>query len=141
MYAKFPYNEAIDTDAKLRRSFRSLKFLQMEDPIRFDVWAKIAPSAREDALAALRANGVYVSEIELRKAVSESIRNDALVKVAKYLPLSTAENIMANSAWLSEPRLYQEGYSDSEKAQFCPKHELHFGGCLGCHICRNFYVQ
>ena len=113
----------------------------MEEPIRFDVWAKIIPAQRKDALAAIRAQKVYLYESELRKALDNALRTGKPVRVAKSLSFSAVESFIRDSKWLAEPMLCQESFLPSEASGFCEKHNLHFGGCLGCHVCSGFYVQ
>ena len=114
----------------------------MEDPIRFDVWAKIIPAQRGDALAAIGAQKVFPSEIELRKAINNALRTKGFIQVAKALAYAPALDFIKHSAdFLSQPTLFQEGYGPNNRTAYCEKHNVHFGGCLGCHVCRGFYVQ
>jgi len=114
----------------------------VEDPIRFDIWGTVIPTRREAALIAARERGGYVSEIELRKAIGASCRSKIPVRVAKSVSYSLAMDFMRHSsASLHGQALYQEGFTPEDQTAYCEKHCFHFGGCLGCHVCRGFYVE
>jgi hypothetical protein len=114
----------------------------MEDPIRFDVWGTILPAGRETALAVIREQGIYPSEIELRKAVVRALRMGEPIQVARALGYSAALDFLRESGhFLGELAISQEGWAPHERTGYCEKHRLHYGGCLGCHVCQDFYVE
>lgn len=113
----------------------------MEDPIKFDVWGRLVPSAYAVALAAIRATEVYSGELELRKALNNARHGGFTLKVATGMSWSVAHQFLKNSFWLQEPVLYQEGCSPADHLFYCAKHKLYFGGCLGCHVCSGFYER
>jgi len=114
----------------------------MEDPIRFDVWAKVIPEQRDAAIVTIRAQNIYNSEIELRKAINDAIRDSNLLQVARALSLSSALTFIEKSSQcFKEHTFCQESWAPSTDSEYCGKHNLHFGGCLGCHVCNGFYVR
>lgn len=114
----------------------------MEDPVRFDVWGRIIPAQREAALATIRSQKLYPSEVELRKGVNNAARTGGLIRVAKSLPYLSALNFMSQSKhFLCDQALSQEDWVPKDGTTYCEMHHFHFGGCLGCHVCRGVYVE
>lgn len=113
----------------------------MEDPVRFDVWAKPVGARRRQVLVALRQSRPLESELEVRKALNTALGAGKSVVLAKSLTYSQALQLMGESSTeFSDFDLCQEGYQVEEAQNFCTEHALHFGGCLGCHVCNGFYV-
>ncbi len=112
----------------------------MEKPIKFNLWERIVPERREDALSFVRQQAVFPSEIELRKAIASAIRTNEQMKISAAFGLSAVTDL-ANvlSTIFSDLTLCQEGYWPAGEKTYCAVHNLHFGGCLGCHICSGFY--
>ncbi len=113
----------------------------MEDPIKFDVWGKLMRGSYEAALTAIRETKMYTSEFELRQAVNRARHEGIAFKVTTGMSWAAAHEFMKNSSWLQTPVLYQERLSPSDRLEFCEKHNLYFGGALGCHVCRGFYER
>jgi hypothetical protein len=114
----------------------------MEEPISFNLWGKIIPSRRKEAIDFIRQQSVFPSEIELRKAVMASIANDRAMQISVALGLSSIRTLEAAAGNIFDYfTLCQEGYGPAGKEAYCPIHNLHFGGCLGCHICSGFYRE
>jgi hypothetical protein len=110
----------------------------MEEPVRFHVWGKIIPTKRQEALDVIRTQAVFPDEIELRKAIMKSVRENRLVQVSSALGYGAAQQLAASlEGWFEELTYSQEGYGPN--AQYCPRHNFYFGGCLGCYLCSNFY--
>ena len=114
--------------------------LHMEDPIRFDVYAKFTELPSAAAVAHLVSSRVYASELEARKAINRSTRSGEHVVIARGQGWSGALVLARSLPTSADPRVTQEGYSPSELPHYCDKHSLHYGGCLGCHICGADYV-
>lgn len=113
----------------------------MEDPVRFEVWGKIIPEMRAEALAALRIHSGRPSELELRKSVMTAVRENQPLLVSSALGYQAAQELTASLAnAFSELVLCQEGW-EPDSGLYCPLHNFHFGGCLGCHICQGGYAR
>lgn len=111
----------------------------MEDPVRIDLWGRLQPSKRDAALIFLRAHGAYPSEIELRKALVVAAREGPLMVLAQGLGYAAAMEAATAAGEMFDQLTYcQEDYGPD--APHCQKHNFHFGGGLGCHICRGFYA-
>lgn len=112
----------------------------MEDRIRFNLWGKIVQQRREEALSTIRSQAVFPTEMELRKAVSSSLRANREVKISSALGYRAVQELAASLTGIfSELTYCQESYDPSGGKAFCPTHNFHFGGCLGCHVCQGFY--
>ncbi|WP_265215825.1 hypothetical protein [Herbaspirillum lusitanum] len=111
----------------------------MEDAVTFDVYAKaFAPHAEFSALV-VTAN-VYGSELKARAAANEAKQLGGQVLIGKHIGWAQARAIVAKVAGRSATEIMQAGYFPSETSQYCSEHDLHYGGCLGCHVCNNFFV-
>lgn len=115
----------------------------MEDPVRFDIRVTVKPGSAAEAVADLLPLDPQVPEVEVRRQVSRSWREGTFILLAARLPRSRVLEIRAAPpAWAADLRCYQEGYSpDLPPAGYCPQHDLHFAGCLGCHVCTGFFVR
>ena len=114
----------------------------MENPIHFDVWAQPLVERRELVLSVLQHSTVYSSELEARKLINSALQSNSQILTAKSLTYSDAQQfIKKNQSLFKNLALFQEGYSPGETRNFCSKHLLHYGGCLGCHICNEFYAR
>lgn len=112
----------------------------MEDPIRFILWGKIVPQQREEALSIIRSQAVFPSEMELRKAVSNSLRESRELPISSALGYLAVQELAASLTGTFSGLTYcQESYGPSGGKAFCSAHNFHFGGCLGCHVCQGFY--
>lgn len=112
----------------------------MEDPIRFDVYAKISGATTPSLISVLMASKGYGSELHVRKTLNRSRHDGEHVLVGKSLSWSEARRLIATPLPFEDPCVTQEGYSPSECDHYCAKHSLHHSGCLGCHVCSGFYV-
>lgn len=114
----------------------------MEDPIKFDLWGKILAGERDRALSVLRSHKLYDSELELRKTVQSAVRCNAPVRVSSAMGYTEVTAFAgAVSSIFAELAVYQEGWTPHDKSQYCEQHDLHYGGCLGCHVCSGFYIR
>ena len=113
----------------------------VEDPVRFDIWVTVRPDAAAKAVAELLRLDPRVREVEVRRRVNRSCREGVFIPLAACLPWSRVlATRAAPPAWAVELQCYQEGYSpDHPPAGYCPQHDLHYGGCLGCHVCSGFF--
>ncbi len=114
----------------------------MEDPVRFDIWVTVKPGAAAGAVAEFLSLDPQVPEVEVRRRVSRSWREGMFIPLVARVPWSQVLAIRAAPpAWAAELRYYQEGCSpDLPPAGYCPEHDLHFAGCLGCQVCTGFFV-
>ncbi|MDB5310204.1 MAG: hypothetical protein JWO38_4406 [Gemmataceae bacterium] len=115
----------------------------MENPVRFDLWAVVRPGVAAEAVAELRRLDPHLAEVEVRRRVSRSWREWTFIPLAGRVRWSQVLAVRAAPpAWAGQLRCYQEGYSpDEPPIGYCPEHDLHFGGCLGCHVCTGFFVR
>jgi len=111
-----------------------------EDPIRFDVYGKVALGATAEAVDALHAGGAYSSELAARIAIQESIRIGTPMLVGAGLSWHAAEALRSSNRPFCEVLVAQEGCSIGERARYCALHELFFAGCLDCPVCSGDFV-
>ncbi|MES2572875.1 MAG: hypothetical protein V4710_22820 [Verrucomicrobiota bacterium] len=114
----------------------------MEDPIRFDIYAKALPHAVAAAVTIMVAEGAYPSEIAARKAANHSRSEGKHTLIARSIAWASCKEAMDNAEIaFSEFMVMQEGYAPGEAANFCKEHRIHYSGSLGCHICSGFYAK
>ena len=125
----------------------------MEDPIMFDLWACVLRGNGKQAIEEMFdwcVNNPTFPEFNLREsrfAVNRSMVQGESVQIARRRTWSQAQSIRTNPpAWAQDIRLYQEGY-EPEKFIYprrfkgsCEVHDFFYGGCLGCHVCRGFFI-
>lgn len=115
----------------------------MEDPVKFHLWAKVKTERRAQALTFIQGQSIFSSEIELRKAVSQSVMNDIRIQISSAHGYNAMQSLMNEAEVLfTDMALCQESYAPvaTDSPAYCGKHKFHFGGCLGCHICSGFYA-
>lgn len=111
----------------------------MEDPIRFELWGTIVAERRESALRHLRDQAIFPTELELRKAVVRCVRDGEALRISRDLGYEAVQKLAAAVAETFNCLTYcQEGYAPFQASGFCQKHNHHYGGCLGCHVCSGF---
>lgn len=116
----------------------------MEDPIRFDVWAIIKGDLRQEAVDHLRNARPLLSMLEIRKEINKSVIQNQEIQIASSLTWPQVEIFRSQpEEWIATPSVFQEGYGpiDSHRLSLCSKHNLYFGGCLGCPVCKGFYAS
>ena len=119
-----------------------MQLRDMEDPVRFDIYAKARPHAVSAAVRVLMTGGGYASEVAARKAANHSRGEGKHALVAKGIAWSDCKEAVANAgAAFSEFVVMQEGYAPGEAANFCKEHCLYYGGSRGCHVCSGFYAK
>ena len=111
----------------------------MEDPIRFDIYGKVDPGKRDEAVVSLISVNVYPDEIEVRKAVSKSCQKNVRIQLARSATWSSANEFEQSCNWANQIVFCQEGYWPDDESSYCKKHNLYYGGILGCHVCEGFY--
>jgi hypothetical protein len=112
----------------------------MEEPVLIHVWGKIIPAKRQEATNVIRARAVFPSEMELRKAVMECLREKSHVQLSPALGYQAAQQLAAAVEGVFYEVTYtQEGYGP--KSEFCHAHNFHHGGVLGCHLCSGFFAK
>ena len=112
----------------------------MEDPVTFDVYAK-AFEPYADFLRLVVATNAHESELKARVAANDALKLDDYTLIGKQVGWTQAQTILAMVASRSATKLMQAGYVPSETCQYCGKHDLYFGGCLGCHVCNDFFAK
>lgn len=113
----------------------------MEDPVAFDVWAKVVTSSRVEAVKELSSLRHSLNEAAIRTLVNGSIVKDEPVRVAEDKGWCLVETLRRVSlGWLKEIQVYQRGYTPANKTNYCSVHKFHYGGCVGCHVCAASFV-
>ncbi len=119
----------------------------MEDPVSFDVWARVSRGAIRDAATFVAAWQPQLTALEVHSEINRSIVQGDLILIARQLTWSQSERIRHTSPeWATDIHLYQEDYgpddwdSFSNWNNYCDRHALYFGGCLGCHVCNGYYL-
>ena len=74
----------------------------VEDPIRFDIYGKVDPGKRDEAVVSLKSVNVYPGEIEVRKAVSESCQNNVRIQLARSATWSSANEFEQSCSWANQ---------------------------------------
>ena len=114
----------------------------MEAPIKFDVWAKVTPGSENEIINLVREKSTYKSELEIKKVVNLSKISNEVLLIARSQSYNEAMKLLENlRKILKDSMLCQEGWTPADSPNYCKKHELHYGGVLGCHICEGFYVK
>jgi hypothetical protein len=130
------------TNLKKRDKCKERSWSIMEDPVRFEIWGKILPGKRDKVLPILSAQSIFPSELELRKALKKAVYFNVPLRISAPLDYANAQKLATAICDVFMELTYcQEGAtSPNEEQYFCEKHNFHFGGCLGCHICNGFYL-
>jgi len=113
----------------------------MEEPISFDVYGIIDTENRVKAVSETLESGIYSSEINARKSINEAIRKDKFTIISRKTGWGTAHKFIETCDWADKLTLCQEMYYPGGEKSFCKEHNLHYGGILGCHVCRNFFKK
>lgn len=114
----------------------------MEDPISFDVWAKVTPGNREAAVRALSSLRPELKRHEVRMLVNRSVAQDEAILVAEGRGWDFVQTFgKLSSDWLDAILVYQRGWNPGNRTSHCPTHQFNYGGCLGCHVCSGFFVR
>ncbi|WP_458763498.1 hypothetical protein [Cupriavidus basilensis] len=114
----------------------------MEDPVRFDIWAKPTEQERRKALGVLLEQGPYASELALRTQLAAAIREHAWLKLSASVAFSHAQRLSADiQQFTADVAVCQEGWEPGEKSHHCDEHDLYYGGSRGCHICSGFHIS
>lgn len=113
----------------------------MEEPIVFDVWGRVPhePAARR---AAVIDRVAQLRRIDRLLALRVVVRaGDAATLIGERLTWTVASALRRE--WgdvLGALELFQSGYgpADRDTLQWCLRHEVYFGGVLGCPACSGF---
>lgn len=79
-----------------------------------------------------------MSKADVLREVSNSLRSGTPVLFATGLGWEeTARARLEAAAELTKVETFQEGYGpqDESSLEYCPKHDLSYGGRLGCPVC------
>ena len=110
----------------------------MEDPVQFDILALIRQNRQRDAEKALTLT-LGLPRLDLLKLINRSTKGEKMT-IARALSWSEVEHFRRNVPdWVEEYSICQEFYTPESATEYCPIHDLRFGGCIGCHVCNNFY--
>ncbi len=118
----------------------------MEDPICFDIWVKIERGHTAEAVAWVADLRPLLSALEVRKLINDATMRGEWALVAQSVGWSRVSELRATKpAWSGEMRVCQEMYRPDAPLgpfyNYCKRHQLYFGGCLGCHVCSGFVVR
>jgi hypothetical protein len=112
----------------------------MEDPVRFDVYGKVPPGMAQSAADFSVSEGTYSSRSEALKAANHSTQHNVHIILMRSVGWLHAQKNSKHAPWAMELVFCQEGYEINDKYAYCQKHNLQYGGILGCHVCSGFYV-
>jgi hypothetical protein len=113
----------------------------MEDPVSFDVWAKVKPYNRSLAVKEITSLHPTMAERDVRLLVNRSIAKDELILVLEDQGLRFVQTFRnLSSDWLEDIRIYDRYGTPDTSNQYCAIHELHYCNRLGCYVCRDFFV-
>lgn len=112
----------------------------MEEPVTFDVYAK-AFEPYADFLRLMAATNAYESQLKVRVAANNALNLGDFSLIGKHLSWTQAQSLLAEVATRSATKLMQAGYFPSKTLQYCVTHDFYYGGCLGCHVCNNFFTK
>src|SRR5437016_5669787 len=113
----------------------------MEDPVRFDLWVRVAPGRHSQATCYLADHCPELSRPVILRTTKASAVDGAWALAGKAMTWSAVQEFRNEPPdWSMEHRIYQEGYGPTDvEAEHCREHDLFFGGCLGCHVCGGFF--
>ena len=125
----------------MRTQFKGILIRNIvEDPVSFDLWGKVVSDRRSIAIKEISSLRSTLTQIEVRIQVNNSIVNNNHVLVTEDKGLDFVQTFQTLSVdWLEDFSLYQYRCQPQEKTRYCKLHKLHYGGCLGCHICTGFF--
>lgn len=112
----------------------------MEDPVRFDIWCAEARADHDRIVEHLTDQYPHRTHLEVLQA-ARTAKSDSPVKMWRAVPWAEVERIRANSPIAFKTlQVFQEGYGpELGKTHNCERHDVRYGGTLGCHVCRGFY--
>lgn len=109
----------------------------MEEPIVFDVWGRVPhePTARRAAA---------IDRVAQLRRIDRLQAGDAATLIGERLTWTVASALRRE--WgdvLGALELFQSGYgpADRDALLWCLRHEVYFGGVLGCPVCSGFIAQ
>jgi hypothetical protein len=110
----------------------------MEDPVRFDVWGEGGLESRAFLQERLGASFPGRPRVSILRDVARAVHSRRPLAVFYGLGWEEARRrAQETAAVLTNVRIFQEGYGPDEEADMnrCPRHQLWYGGCLGCPVC------
>ena len=120
----------------------------MEDPVKVDIWGQVRKGFTEEAVKFVREYRLFLSELEVRKQVNQSVVKGERILVVEKVDWKTVQQIYCDSPqWLFGILLLQEDYLPqdfeplSNCKNYCSIHHFYFGGSLGCHVCNCFIID
>ena len=112
----------------------------MEDPTRFDVWARVTSPYPSTAGAWLQELRPELSLLEAKRILARSVAASEPVLLLESWAWSQARGFRDSPpSWLTDVALTQGGLPRHRRGHFCAIHRLHYAGCLGCHVCNHFH--
>jgi hypothetical protein len=110
----------------------------MEDKIKFDVRGVIKIAEINEALVYFTLYQPEINKLELYKKIKGDEGSGVLIRGG----LTWAECKIFKEetlTWLEAYYIVQEGWSKQDQnLLYCDKHDVFYGGVLGCHICNEF---
>ena len=114
----------------------------MEDPIRFDLWGVVVKEELGQCNEVIASFRPDLSRLEALKLTNKSAVDSAQVLLLRGAAWQNIQKFVRSPpSWLTSITVYQEGWEPSDQTEHCGKHDLWYGGCLGCHVCSGFYVE
>jgi len=114
----------------------------MGDPVRFDIWGVVIRGAISEAVQFLAAFRPGLSRLDQHKEVNASVVRQVPILLLEGLSWGKVQQLKQSlPLWARNITVLQEGYTPEEGqyTRYCAKHDLFYGGCLGCHVCEGFY--
>lgn len=114
----------------------------MEEPITFDVWGVPNIDGRPELVLSLTSAFPLMTRTAVLLAVNKSVRERTPMLLAEKLGWQAATDARgALVPFADDVEVFQAGWTPNELSRmaWCATHKLHFGGCLGCHVCRGFF--
>jgi len=110
----------------------------MEDPIQFDILVHIRKGKQRDAERALTAS-LEIPRLELLKRINQATKGNWMTVLHGASWVEVEEFRQHVPDWVQDYSVCQEGDSPESATAYCEEHSLWYGGCLGCHVCNDFY--
>ncbi|WP_309741632.1 hypothetical protein [Chamaesiphon sp. OTE_20_metabat_361] len=114
----------------------------MEDPIKFDLWCSIKKGFAKEGIAVISQLMPHLTKLETHLTINHSVVSSSQILLARSLSWAEVNDLKNRIVeFVVDTNVCQEGYNPNQsKNHYCKNHELIYGGCLGCHVCRNFYL-
>jgi hypothetical protein len=114
----------------------------VEDPTEFDVWGAMTRDCGEKARELLHTTRPTMTRFELLQATAVAGAHTRLQLLIERVGWAAAQSWAKKlEGPFSAIRIVAHGEQPGwSKAQHCETHALQYGGCLGCPVCRGFFL-